>query len=57
MSKEDLSKAKELAETVSQLSGQARELIATYAEGMLAGLKLGRESKNETVSEDESKDA
>lgn len=55
MSKEDLSKAKELAETVSQLNGQARELIATYAEGMLAGLRL--RGKNETVSQDESKDA
>lgn len=55
MSKEDLSKAKELAETVSQLSEQAKELIATYAEGMLAGLRL--RGKDETVSENKSKDA
>lgn len=40
MSKEELAVAKEKLEQVSRLSAKAQELIDTYAEGVMAGLRI-----------------
>lgn len=40
MSREELAVAKETLEQANRLSAQAQELIDTYAEGVMAGLRL-----------------
>lgn len=40
MSKEELAVAKETLEQANRLSAKAQELIDTYAEGVMAGLRL-----------------
>lgn len=53
--KEDLSKAEKLVEKLNQFPETAQEMFNTYVDGVMAGLRL--RGKDETVSQDESKDA